>query len=87
MSECEPITYKGITPTVFNNLKAMLGKVGLNVPSGNEGEIEGYGVKGHYLWDGATTLTLVVTDKPFVLPCAIIVGKLNDAIRDCGGSV
>ena len=87
MGECEPITYKGITPTVFNNLKAMLGKVGINVPSGNEGEIEGYGVKGHFLWDGTTTLTLAVTDKPFVLPCAIIVGKLNDAIRDCGGSV
>jgi hypothetical protein len=86
MGGCDPITYHNVTQNVFNNLKNKLANVGINIPAGNKGEIEGYGVKGHFKWDGSSNLTVTVTDKPLVLPCGIIMGKFNDAVHDAGGS-
>ena len=67
-------------------MKNKLESAGIHVPAGNEGEIEGYGVKGHFKWDGVTKLTVTVTDKPLILPCSTITGIFNSAIHDCGGS-
>ena len=86
MGGCDPITYNNVTQSVFDCLKNTLKNAGINVPAGNEGEIEGYGVKGHFKWDGATTLTVIITDKPLILPCGVIIGKFNDTVHDCGGS-
>jgi hypothetical protein len=86
MGGCDPITYHNVTQNVFNNLKNRLESAGIKIAAGNEGEIEGYGVKGHFKWDGAATLTVTITDKPLVLPCEIIMGKFNDAVHAAGGS-
>ena len=86
MGGCDPITYHNVTQNVFESLKNRLTKAGIKIPAGKEGEIEGYGVKGHFKWDGASNLTLTITDKPLVLPCGVITGKLNDAVHDAGGS-
>ncbi len=86
MGGCDPITYHGVTQDVFNSLKKKLENSGVKVPVGNEGDIEGYGVKGHFKWDGMANLTVTVTDKPLILPCGMITGKLNDAVHDSGGA-
>ena len=86
MGGCDSITYKGVTQDVFNCLKKKLEKAGVKIPAGNEGELEGYGVKGHFKWDGKTTLTVTVTDKPLILPCGMITGKLNETVQACGGT-
>jgi hypothetical protein len=86
MGGCDPITYHNITKNVFDSLKNTIVSAGIKVPEGNEGEIEGYGVKGHFKWDGASNLTVTVIDKPLVLPCGIITGRFNDAVQNAGGS-
>ncbi len=86
MGGCDPITYHNITQSVFDSLKNILENAGVKVPAGNEGEIEGYGVKGHFKWDGMTSLTVTITSKPLILPCGTIIGKFNDAVHDSGGS-
>ena len=86
MSGCDPITYHNITQSIFDCLKNTLENAGIKIPAGNEGKIEGYGVKGHFKWDGKTTLIVTITGKPLILPCGTIIGKFNDAVHDCGGS-
>ena len=86
MGGCDSITYHGVTQDVFNCLKKRLEKAGVKLPAGNEGEIEGFGVKGHFKWDVKTTLTATITDKPLILPCGTITGILNDAVQGCGGA-
>ena len=86
MGGCDSVTYHNVTQNVFDCLKKKLENAGIKVPAGNEGEIEGYGVKGHFKWDGATNLTITITSKPLILPCGTIMGKLNDTVHDCGGA-
>jgi hypothetical protein len=86
MGGCDSVTYHNVTQNVFDCLKKKLEHAGVKVPAGNEGEIEGNGVKGHFKWDGATNLTITITSKPLILPCGTIMGKLNDTVNDCGGS-
>jgi len=86
MSGCDPITYRNITQSVFDCLKNTLENAGAKIPAGNEGESEGYGVKGHFKWDGKAILTVTIVSKPLILPCGTIIGKFNDVVHDCGGS-
>ena len=82
---CDPITFRNVNSNVFNGMKQQLGEYGIHVPSGNEGEMEGHGVKGHFKWDGTDNLTLTITDKPFVIPCNIIIDKLQEFVHNYGG--
>ncbi len=84
---CDPITFRNVNSNVIDNMKQKLAGYGISVPSGNEGEMEGYGVKGHFNWDGTDKLTLTITDKPFVLPCDIIKNKLQDFVQSYGGVI
>ena len=86
MGGCDSVTYHNVTQNVFNCLKKKLENAGIKVPAGNEGEIEGYGVKGNFKWDGTANITVTVTDKPLILPCGTIMGILNDAVHACGGT-
>jgi hypothetical protein len=82
---CDPMTFRNVNSSVFNNIKQKLADYGIQVPSGNVGEMEGYGVKGHFNWDGTDNLTLTITDKPFLIPCEMISNKIQDFVHSYGG--
>ena len=82
---CDPITFRNVNSNVFDSMKQKLEDYGIHVPSGNEGEMEGHGVKGRYIWDGTDNLTLTITDKPFIIPCEMIIGKLEEFVSNFGG--
>lgn len=82
---CDPITFRNVNSNVFDSMKQKLAEYGINVPSGNEGEMEGHGVKGNFKWDGTDNLTLTITDKPFVIPCEMIIDRLQEFVHSFGG--
>jgi len=82
---CDPIAFRNVNSNVFDSMKQKLADYGISVPSGNEGEMEGYGVKGHFKWDGTENLTLTITDKPFIIPCGMIINKLQEFVHSAGG--
>jgi hypothetical protein len=82
---CDPITFRGVNASVIDNMKQKLTGYGIHVPSGNEGEMEGYGVKGHFKWDGVETLTLTITDKPMIIPCGMIKNKMQEFVGNYSG--
>ncbi len=82
---CDPLTFRNVNSNVFNSMKQKLVDYGIHVPPGNEGEMEGHGVKGHFKWDGADNLTLTITDKPFIIPCNIIIDKLEEFVHSYSG--
>ena len=79
------MTYKNVNPEVFNCMKQKLAAVGVQIPQGNEGDIEGHGAKVHFKWDGVSNLTLSVKDKPWYISQETITGKIHDFVLECGG--
>ncbi len=49
MSECNPVTYHNVTPDVFECMKKKLKDAGIHVSPGNSGDMEGSGVKAHFV--------------------------------------
>jgi hypothetical protein len=82
---CDPITFRNVNSNVMDSMKQKLANYGIHVPSGNEGEMEGYGVKGHFKWDGTENLTLTITDKPFLIPCEMIINRIQEFVHSYGG--
>ena len=82
MSECEPVTYH-ITPDVFECMKKKFKDAGIQVPQGNNGNMEGSGVKVHFEWDGKSTLIIRIKSKPFIVSCGFVNGKIKDFVDDC----
>jgi hypothetical protein len=82
---CDSVAFRNVNSDVFNCMKQKLADYGISVPSGNEGEMEGYGVKGNFKWDGTENLTLTITDKPFIIPCGMIMDKIQEFVHSCGG--
>jgi len=82
---CKRVDYQGVTPTVFDCMKKKLESTGIHVPSGDSGKMSGKGVTADYSWDGKSILAVTVTDKPFIVSCGYVTGKIHDAIQDCGG--
>lgn len=83
---CNPVTYHNVTPNVFICMKSKLAAAGIPVPPGNEGDMQGQGVKAHFSWDGASTLTITITDKPWIVSCGTVIGKIQDFVHSCGGT-
>lgn len=83
---CKPVTFKNVTPAVFNCMKKKLQGVGIHVPAGKKGELSGNGVTADYEWDGVSKLTVTLTEKPFIISCGAAVGKINDFVKQCQGS-
>jgi hypothetical protein len=67
-------------------MKLKLAETGVQVPQGNEGDIEGYGTKIHFKWDNATNLNITIKDKPWYISNETITGKITDFVHNCGGS-
>lgn len=83
---CNPITFHNVTPSVFACMKNKLTEAGIPVPPGNEGDMQGQGVKAHFKWDGVANLTITVTDKPWIVSCGTVIGKIQDFVHSCGGT-
>lgn len=80
---CDPKSFDGVTPDVFQALKGKLQSIGFNLP-GSSGTINGpMGIVMDYEWDQNTaTLHTQVTSKNFLVPCSRINSELSRAIED-----
>ncbi|MDI9395335.1 MAG: hypothetical protein QM426_07940 [Euryarchaeota archaeon] len=81
---CGPVTFRNVTPNVFNCMKKKLEAEGLHVPPGNQGEISGRGVVASFDWDGKANLTITVKDKPFIISCKKATEMIQDFVHKCG---
>lgn len=81
------VTYSNVKPDVFNSMKQKLAEAGVQVPQGNEGDIQGYGVKIYFKWDGVTNLTVTIKNKPWYISRETITGKIHDFVLNCGGKI
>jgi hypothetical protein len=86
MSGCQEIIYSKVPQDVFTCMKKKLEAEGIHVPEGNIGEMEGSGIKAHFEWDGISNLKIIITDKPFVLICGYVIGKITDFVHECNGN-
>jgi hypothetical protein len=82
----DSITYNSVKPNVFSCMKQRLTEASVQVPQGNEGDLEGYGTKVHFNWDGLTNLTISIKDKPWYISRETITGKIHDFVLACGGN-
>jgi len=81
------ITYKNVKPDVFNSMKMKLAGYDIQVPQGNEGDIEGNGIKVHFKWDKETNLTIIIKDNSCLyISNEMIIEKMTDFVQSCGGS-
>ncbi len=82
MASCDPITYQGVTASIFKSVKQELENNGFTVP-GNNGTIRGpYGIVIDYNWEQASeTLYIHVIDKSFFVPCSQIHTQLSNALN------
>lgn len=77
----EPQTFTGVTPAVFNEIKAFAQDYGICVPDGNYGEISYTGVSARFMWDGKSSLTIQFTDLPFFVNDDLANAQLNKFIN------
>lgn len=86
MGGCSKVVYHGVTASVFDCMKKKLEAGGIHVPSGHSGKLSGGGITANFNWDeAAATLSIAITDKPWIYPCGTITGKLHDNVKACGG--
>ena len=83
---CTPIKFRNVPPDVFNCMKKKLQEYGIHVPSGNRGEISGKGITADFEWDGKSHLTIKITEKPFIVSCGAVAGKIKGFVKECHGS-
>ena len=86
MSGCNPITYHNVPPNVFDCMKKKLEAAGIHVPPGDSGEMSGSGVKAHFEWDGKDNLKITIKEKPFIVSCGYVTGKISNFVHECHGS-
>lgn len=80
------LTYNNVNSNVFTSIKQIIVRAGIQVPQGNESDIEGYGTKIHFKWDGETNLTITIKDKPWYISYETITEKITEFVHKCGGS-
>ena len=79
------MTYQGVTPQVFNAMKARLEGMGFTLP-GTHGTLSGpFGIRVNYEWDeSANTLYTEVAGKNFFVSCNDINNRLSQALKEAG---
>jgi hypothetical protein len=83
---CEPIIFNDVTPDTFECMKSQLQDYGIYVPPRNEGELSGQGITANFKWDGESTLTIRITEKPFFVSCRIAEQQITQLVEVCNGS-
>lgn len=86
MAACPTATFTEVSVQVIDKLRSRLEDEGLKVPPGNSGTITGRVATLEFEWnEESATLTVTVTDKPWILPCEAIMGRMRVAVAACGG--
>jgi hypothetical protein len=80
---CEPITFSNVPPDTFNCMKSQLIDYGINVPSGNSGELSGHGITGNFVWDEESKLTIQITKKPRFISCGTADNEIGKFVQEC----
>ena len=83
---CTPIKFRNVPPDVFNCMKKKLQEYGIHVPPGNRGEISGKGLLQISNGMGNLHLTITITEKPFIVSCGAVAGKIKGFVKECHGS-
>lgn len=81
---CDPKSFHGVTPAIFNCLRGKLQSAGYDVP-GTSGTIHGpMGIVIAFRFDEANSvLHTHVKAKNFLVPCSRINAELDKAIQSC----
>lgn len=79
---CSPVSYPGVSASVFELLKKELENNGFSI-TGTSGTINGpFNIVMEYSWDEATeTLHTKVVNKSFFVPCSQIENQLRNYIN------
>lgn len=82
MAGCEPMSFQGITPEVFESISKQLAQKGF-VLSGPRGQVKGpFGIVIEYDWNEQNrTITLQVVEKSFFVPCSQIKEQIQSAFE------
>lgn len=87
MAGCAPISFNGVTPQVWDRLRAEARRMCVEVPDAPRGSVSAQGALARYQRDlDAGTLTVTFTQVPIWIDCASVVQRLRDAVRACGGA-
>jgi hypothetical protein len=81
MAACDPISFSGVTPQIFESIRKELAGKGFDLP-GKNGVINGpFGITIEYAWNEANqTLFAQVIEKSFFVSCNQIYEQLSSAI-------
>lgn len=84
MSDSCTKTYTGVDAAHRDLLMSELAKTGATTTGGNPYDVDTHksGVKLHAVYDeGAQTLTVTITDKPFIASCGMVWDKVDPAVQ------
>ncbi|HET7234789.1 MAG TPA: hypothetical protein VFJ16_32545 [Longimicrobium sp.] len=84
MPGCPTIILPGVTPQVWECLKAQARRFGLPVPENGSGTVTAQGASAEYRWDEDTgTLEITFAELPQWVDCASVAVRLREAVRSC----
>lgn len=91
MAGCDAHTYNGVTEEIFACFKKNALARDVEWHGDNTGTFKGCQmgqcVVTSYTYDpAAQTLTLQITDKPFIVSCDYVYGQLHGGLEACGGT-
>ena len=81
-------TYSGVTPTVYDDMKAALQAGGAVMRGHTKGAItmcpSGFKFEFEYEWDGKDEIVVVCVKKPFVVGWKKMWAKIDEVTREAG---
>lgn len=80
--------YQGVTPEVFEEMKANLAAEGAEISGGQKGRVgihySGMTFRLEYEWDGEDCLAIAVVKKPFVVREGKVFAKIEAMLAEVG---
>ncbi len=83
---CETTTFSNVSPDTFACMKTKLHNYGIDVPPGYNGELSGKGIVARFVYDGTSSLTIQIKDKPFFVSCGTADNEIGKFVKECQGS-
>jgi hypothetical protein len=85
MAGCSAVSFSNVSAAVFNCLVNKAAEQGVTI-SGDSGTASKSGFTIKWNYDrAASSLTIQCTDKPTLVPCAVIKNRIKDTVHACGG--